>query len=360
MERAADSENVVQEINMEEKKNVKIAQIENWFRKDEWGLMKELNEKERGPYPEKFFDTDVDVFWDYIDFMDLMGFALAYKKVAYFVYNYNKRGFRNFCDEIWRSGVLDLSGWQVVTLKSLRTLYEAFGIREILFPSYVPNEILEHLPDAKTFTFNLRWDRQYATPKHAVIRSVRLTINGCFCMNMADPLSPILNTFPRINSLTLNNVYFTRISIAALGTTKIKNLVITESSLWPSGDEAFVRALQNSADTIESIALESTSNCTWENVVKWLVVKIKTFKKLRSVTLTLRLNWRNMKSLRHLTVSRSIKNITLITNFYGRPSQSADMVGDLGKALEPVGILLNVVERDLENFSIFMRNWNNI
>lgn len=360
MEREPGAENgKLQKTEKENEEYDRIEKIEVWFENIyNWRPLGQSDDGKQGPYPEKFFDTDVDVFWDYFSMMELISFALAYKKVAYFVYNYNKKGFRDFCNEIWNKKILNLSQWEFITLKSLKTLNGMFSVKEVLFPSDVPNEILEHLPMAKVYTFNLRWDKTYATPRHAYIQSVKLIINGCFNMNMADPVSPILNKFPRISNLILNNIYFTRISIAALGTTKIKNLVITKSSLWPSGDEAFVKALQNSADTLESITLDSSSNCTWESTIKWLIIKIKSFKKLHSFSPTLRLNWQNTRSLKCLAASRSLKNVTLMTNFYGQARQSTGMMNKLKTALEPRGIALSLVERDLENFPVFMTDWN--
>lgn len=337
--------------------NEEIPQIESWFLDDDWHITKKEVEDRANEFPEKFFDHYIEEFWQCLTIMEIINLARAYKKAAYYAYGYNKAGFGNFCNKAWNQGILDLTYFQGLTKKTLRLIYTMFRANEVIFPANVPEEILDCLPHAQAFTFNLAWDRAYRIPNYASIRSARLIINGCFSLRLNDSVTPILHTFPRINTLTMHAIYFTRVSISALGTTKIRHLKLTKSSLWPSGEEFFVKALLNSAETLESLTIDSTSNYAWERTIKVLITKIKKFRRLRELCLTMKLNWRNAKHLKFLSTYRTLRNVQLISYHFGEMGRYEQVENNIRAIFQSRGIPLNIERRDMENAPTFLESW---
>lgn len=337
---------------MEDGHNVEIPmvpQIENWFLVDEWELTEEKENIRWQMYPFKFFDTYVAEFWSYLTLMEVINLAITIKNAAYVAYSNNERGFRDFCNLAWNERKLDLSEFEELTIKSLNTLDGYFYISEILFPANVPEEILDHLPYARTFTFNLKWRRSYKIPKYAAVGMVNLTINGSFCVTMNDSLNAILFAFPRTNNLTINNAYFTEVSVAALGTTKLIKLNIIGSSLAPGNEESFVRAMLNSKDSLESIRIDCANNYNWEGTIKAFSKKIGAFKNLRECHLTLNIGRRNIQSMRALSASKSLTRVHVITNCHFNMETYEEMVEVAKTFLGMKNISMTTEERMMFN-----------
>lgn len=327
----------------------RIDQIENWFHNEDWELSEEEIQKKENSPPESFFGKHVATLWTHFTILEIIDVARAYKSAAYTAYEFNEGGFRDFCNMAWGPRKkMDLSQIPALTAGDLTKLFNLFDINEIIFPANVPEDILNRLPNAQVLTFNLNRDKPYSMPKYASIRNARLTINGDFCMNMADPLAQILFTFPRINHLTIHNVFFTRISIAALSTCQIKNITITQSSLYPNKDSAFVDALLNSRGSLESITIDCNNNYTWESTIRIINSRVRSFSKLRSYRLTMGLGWRNATAIKNLGASKTLRNIHFITHTY-QNTEKKKMMDMIRRGLKKSKIGITFEERSLQN-----------
>lgn len=163
--------------------------------------------------------------------------ALNSKKMAYHLHRHNIGGFGDLCENVWKHGKLDLRNMPFITAENSNLLHKMFGslIVEIIYPANLTNQLLCHLPNAKTFTFYTELDwTPIVRPTLSFPNKINLTVHGSLCTNLADPTIEILFTFPHIEFLNLTDIYFTKASIAALGTTKTRYLAIKNCSLSPT------------------------------------------------------------------------------------------------------------------------------
>lgn len=331
----------------------KVPQIESWFKIEDSELKKRQKEMRENMYPFKFFDKyklivrDID-FWSYLTLMEVINLALAIKEAAYGAYNDNVKGFNDFCRMAWNERRMDLTELKDLTIKSILTLKRAFGtfeVDEILFPMDVPEEILDHLPYARTFTFNLTAHKIYKIPKYAIIRTVNLTINCCFSVAMNDSLNAILFAFPHTSVLTNNNAYFTEVSMAALGVIGLKKLVVTRSSLALGRERIFVRALMNSKDSLESITIDAENNYIWERTLHAFSIKIREFRRLKECIITTNISRHNIWIIRALTAARSLARVHVITICHYNIQSSEKMEEIAKRALAKKNVSLTIEKR---------------
>lgn len=334
-----------------------IPQIEAWFENNVWGMKEEQSEGEQNEHPRNFFSMYIYKFWEYFTLMEIITLSKAYKGSAYIAYLENIKGFADFCKMAWFNRKMDLSQFPELTLKSLRTLRIMFDVDEIIFPTNVPSGILSYLPNAKTFTFNLSREVSYIIPRYALIKRVSVTINGCFCLNLGDPTTPILLNFPLIDNLTLDDIYLTRVSLAALSTTKLKNITISQGSIAPSMNQELIDVLLKSRNGLESITIDSECNYVYEATIRCLNRNIRKFKNLYNYRPTMRLTPRNAKNLKLLAKSTSLVNVHLITNFYSKGGRSEKLIDYIRSAFAPRNILLTVEERTLADNPIRLSEW---
>lgn len=293
-----------------------ITQIENWFSEDEWHLTQREKEEKRNSYPNKFFYKHIPKFWEYLDIIDVINLALTYKYAAYQAYYHNIRGFKTFCTEVWDMSILNLTRLPSMNTMTLQRIQQEFRTREIIYPSYISEDVLKYLPRATKFTFYLGLYKPLSLPIRCYIEHVNLTIHGSNNFSLRDATINILFTFSRIFSLKLTNIDFNKITIAALGSAKIHNLTIENCFIPWRGGTDFIRALLSSKDRLHSINIESDNDTTWEETTQSIANNIISFEKLSFLNCTMKMNWHNANIMRKLNKSSTLQHVHITSNLF--------------------------------------------
>lgn len=294
--------------------HTKIKLIELWFQEEKWCKGKQQVEKEEAEYPRKFFRHLIPHFWSFLSLLDVINLAYTYKTAAYTAYKMNINGFGDFCDYMWKKGILDLRKFPQINSKMLKQLSRMYLIRETIFTADMPTDCLDAIPWFGTnFTFYID------NPSVRLMRAVRpfpnkceLKIRGEWCTRMIDPTIDILFTFTNLSTLTLEQIYFTEHSIAALKLVKIKELILRKCTIAIHRNIDFVQALLNSSKTLEAITIDTSDIWYWPNIVHYFNEKIHLFKKLKFYSVSLSLKYTKLGSFRKTKLSRSLKHLHIV------------------------------------------------
>lgn len=225
------------------------------------------------------------------------------------------KGFRDLCENVWKYGKLDLRNLPHITTENIIQFNKMFGsaIEEVVYPTNITNQVLCHLPNAKHFTFytELGWT-PITRPTIGFTNKINLIVNGSLRSNLADPRIEISLTFPYMDYLSLNDIYFTRASIAVLSTTRTKNIALKNRSLSSGIDSQFMQTLLDWQNASKSIKIKHNNNLVWQDVILSLAQKIQVFTKLNYVTISMQLNWRNVNKLKNIIKSTSLQRVHII------------------------------------------------
>lgn len=300
----------------------KVNEIEEWFDDEQWKTEKQL-ESEETKHPNKFFRTYIPTFWSYLSLVDIIILASTNKMAAYTAYGDNIKGFRDFCRRTWKNRCLDLTRLPQLTSERTRHILNLFNKKEIIFPPNIPNDTLDHLPClAKIFTFNLSTITRLHRPRYRTENALALKIIGNGCIDISDATIDLLFTFPYIQHLWLEDVYLTKVSIAALRTMEIRHLTLQGCMISSCDGIEFVRALENSKRKLESFVKDTRDPYTWQKTIYHLNSRIYIFHKICFYKIPVNLDFFSPESLSLLERSQSLRQLHIINITHERHQNS--------------------------------------
>lgn len=289
--------------------------IEAWFDTEDWSEVETMSIDREERNPHKFFWQYVPKFWTYLNLIDVIGLAFSFKGAAYTAYDNDIHGFQRLCNMAWFKDTLDLKNIPILNENLLREVIGNFFIRDIIYPVEVTENVLCHLPFASSFTFNLSSYIRYMKPQYPHTRWVNISINSECRFDMWEPTIEILAAFPKIRFLSLFNVEFNRLTIAALGTVEFRSLCIQKCTIFQGRYEHFIQALLNSKHILYSISISFCNHPAWWNsIVEILIENIKSFTRLHRLFLPFKLTWKFARILLQLYSAKNLEFVTLETD----------------------------------------------
>lgn len=202
---------------MASENRINITKIESWFPFGNRDLFK------------KSSHSNDD--WSTIDLNTILMLATTNKIATYTAYIYNYSGFRDFCDNVWNTNILDLTVLTSFTNdQHLKILWMFRAVSTVVYPPNLPNSALDVLPRDKHVVMNINSFYQINRAITSAKKFKVLTIVGDRNHWLCDPLLDILLSFPRGGALKLVDIAFNKWTIKVLGANSYRKLIITEKN----------------------------------------------------------------------------------------------------------------------------------
>lgn len=310
-----------------------IKQIENWNQVNKWDwdqistsnqnipekdfethFIDRKNAKTNYERALHFFNKNIEEIWDYLGLMQVITLASLFKVAAYQAYNNNFAGFRNFCLRAWNEGIIDFDELGAISIEEFATIQQMFHVKHQIFSYQMPHQFFKFLDYSNTYTFRLteipfsfaRYPSSRAGTKNLIFKGSDIYFNN---NNLIDILCHFQNAY----NISFEDLYFNRFQSSILRQIKIKALKITNCVALPSVNKELVQAFIQSKYYLENIFIDNRNKHNKSSVIiEHILENIHLFKKLKSLTISLKIMPHYLKKLWKIKKNKSLKFLKLL------------------------------------------------
>lgn len=264
---------------------------------------------------DKFFEHHIPHFWKNLTLIEVIEIALKSEIAANTAYVWNYANFRTFCENTWKTKILDCRKFQNLQIEQFKLIQDTFDVNTVILPGNIPRNILCHMYKGYNLIFYTS-RKQYdglplLRPQTTAYKSINLTINGSHNFYLTDPTNEILLTYQDIRKLTLNSICFTNEKIGILHSIRFYQLILNNCLILGPYDKNLAKCIVQRGKFLHEIVIGFQSN-NWpmSQVINYIIQNIQEMN-LYTLKISMRKTKENLKILDNLKNAPNIRELSL-------------------------------------------------